>query len=210
MSEYEYAQLKESFNYFNYFDYAETCNQQKPEYQTIITTLGSLCDDFYYYKVGSELSFYSILISVVMIILTLGLFFLSFRTQVIQYICFVVAWNISKLFCMVQILMQGVLLLGVCYLGTLLIWNTYYPQILFLIGIPVAIACIQMISVLVSRAKEPNYIVGQLLTPKDSPLLYEELMRICEKFETDLPNNIVLGIEDNFFVTENELLLNWE
>jgi Zn-dependent protease with chaperone function len=210
MSEYEYAQLKASFNYFNYFDYAETCNQQKPEYQTIITTLGSLCDDFYYYKVGSELSFYSILISVVMIILTLGLFFLSFRTQVIQYICFVVAWNISKLFCMVQILMQGVLLLGVCYLGTLLIWNTYYPQILFLIGIPVAIACIQMISVLVSRAKEPNYIVGQLLTPKDSPLLYEELMRICEKFETDLPNNIVLGIEDNFFVTENELLLNWE
>jgi len=210
MSEYEYAQLKASFNYFNYFDYAETCNQQKPEYQTIITTLGSLCDDFYYYKVGSELSFYSILISVVMIILTLGLFFLSFRTQVIQYICFVVAWNISKLFCMVQILMQGVLLLGVCYLGTLLIWNTYYPQILFLIGIPVAIACIQMISVLVSRAKEPNYIVGQLLTPKDSPLLYEELTRICEKFETDLPNNIVLGIEDNFFVTENELLLNWE
>jgi len=209
-SEYERAKRKDVFNDFNYFDYATICEQQKLEYQTLITTLGSLCDDFYYYKLGSELSFYSILISVVMIVLTLGLFFLSFRSQVIQYISFVLAWNISKLFCIAQILMQGMLLLAVCYLGTLLIWNTYYPQILFLIGIPVAIACIQMISVLVTRAKEPSYIVGQLLTSKDSPLLYEELTTICEKFDTDLPNNIVLGIEDNFFVTENELLLNGE
>ena len=37
---------------FNLFDYASVCGEKKPEFQTLITSLGSLCDDFYYYNVG--------------------------------------------------------------------------------------------------------------------------------------------------------------
>ena len=189
---------------------SDLCNSDKLEYQPIKNSLGEICGDFDYFKVGSEISFYSIIISVSLIICTVGLFLLSFKSQAIQYITFVMAWNISKLFCITQVLIQGVLLLAVCYFGTILIWNTFYPQILFLIGMPVAIACVQMITVLIKNIETPNRVVGKLLAPKDSPQLYEELTAICEKFGTALPNNIVLGVEDNFFVTENELLLNDE
>ena len=193
---------------FNLFDYASVCGEKKPEFQTLITSLGSLCDDFYYYNVGSELSFYSILISVVMLIFTLGFFLLSFKSQTIQYKSFVISWNISKLFCIAQVAIQGTLLLAVCFFGTVLLWNTYYPQILIFIGLPVGIACLQMIGILISRTKIPNYVIGHPLTQTEAPTLYEELTRICNKFDTDLPDNVVLGIEDNFFVTEHELTLN--
>ncbi|XQW83463.1 M48 family metallopeptidase [Thalassotalea piscium] len=207
MTEVKKAQL---IYFFTQVTPSEICDSDRVEYQPIKHSLGELCDDFDYYKIGTEISFYSIFISVSLIICTLALFLLSFKSQTIQYITFVLAWNISKLFCITQVLIQGGLLLADFYFGTILIWNTFYPQILFLIAMPVAIACVQMIIVLVKKIEIPNCIDGKLLTHNDAPKLYEELTNICKKFGTDLPNNIVLGVEDNFFVTENKLLLNEE
>ncbi|WP_426357540.1 M48 family metallopeptidase [Pseudocolwellia sp. HL-MZ19] len=207
MTKVEKAQF---IDFFSHVKSSDICNSKMVEYQAIKNSLGELCDDFDYFKIGTEISFYSIIISVSLIICTLCLFLLSFKSQAIQYITFVLAWNISKIFCITQVLIQGGLLLADFYFGTIIIWQTYYPQILFFIGMPVAIACVQMVMVLVKKLDTPNWIDGKLLTHNDSPLLYAELSRICEKFGTDLPNNIVLGIEDNFFVTENKLLLNNE
>ncbi len=195
---------------FNSFDYAAICNETKAEYQLLKTSMGEVCNDFEHYNTAIEISLYSILISITLIICLVGLFLLSFKSQAIQYLTFVVAWNISKLFCIVQVLIQGLLLMAIIYFGPLLIWNAYYPQILFFIAIPIAYSCFQMVAVLVKNIKTPHFISGRLLKQEDSPLLYEELNIICQKFGTEPPDNIVLGIEDNFFVTENELLLNEE
>jgi len=195
---------------FKNLDYAAICNGTNIDFEIFKTSLGETCNDFEYYNIAIEISGHSIFLSIALIVCLVGLFILSFKSQTIQYLTFVVAWNISKLFCIVQVLVQGGLLMAIIYFGPILLWSTFYPQVLFIVAIPIALSCFQMIAVLVKNIKTPNHISGKLLKQEDSPLLYDELKTICKKFKTDLPDNIVLGIEDSFFVTENELLLNEE
>lgn len=186
------------------------CLGATPEHKQISKSMGGICDEFSYYEIGLKVSIYSMLVSVMVILCLTALFLLSFKSQTIQYSTFLVAWNISKLFCIIQVLGQGLLLVAICYFGTILISNTYYPKLMILIAMPIAYACFQMIMVLFKKIHSPNYIGGKLLTKDDSPLLYNELKVICDKLETDIPDNIVLGIEDNFYVTETDLILNGE
>jgi hypothetical protein len=186
------------------------CLGATPEHQEISKSMGGICDEFSHYDIGLKVSLYSMIISVIVIFCITVLFLLSFKSQTIQYSTFVVAWNISKLFCIFQVLGQGLLLVAICYFATILVSNTYYPKLMIIIAMPIAYACFQMVMVLFKKINAPNYINGTLLAESDSPLLYAELKVICDKLEIEIPNNIVLGIEDSFFVTENDLILNGE
>jgi Zn-dependent protease with chaperone function len=180
------------------------------EHQQISKSMGGICDEFSHYDIGLRIILYSMLISVIVIFCIIGLFLLSFKSQTIQYSTFVVAWNISKLFCIIQVLAQGLLLVGISYFASILISNSYYPKLMIIIAMPIAYACFQMIVVLFKKLNAPSYISGRLLTENESPQLYTELKAICDKLKIEIPDNIVLGVEDNFFVTENELILNGE
>lgn len=57
--------------------------------------------------------------------------------------------------------MQGLLLVVITNFGPILIWNTYYPQILFLIGMPIGYAFFQMIAVIINNKKPQHFISGE-------------------------------------------------
>ncbi len=53
-------------------------------------------------------------------------------------------------------------------------------------------------------------LIGQLIKKEEAPKFFEKIEEICKKIETNAPDHIIVGVEDNFFVTENTVLLNGE
>ena len=154
-----------------------------------------------------QASFWSLVFSLIIILLVGILFAISYISQRIQYYCFVIAWNIAKIFSISQVIIQGALLVSFCYYSTVILADRFYPKIILIIGAAAAFAAFKMIIALVRKVDHPVPLKGHILRQDEAPLLYSEIEELCKKLNTNPPDNIVLGVEDNFFVTEHPLLV---
>jgi Zn-dependent protease with chaperone function len=75
-------------------------------------------------------------------------------------------------------------------------------QLIFLAGLFALTAVGALISAIFKRPKVEHTVQGRVIE-KDSDLsLWHELDKICSRVGTELPDQVVMGIDDNFFVTE--------
>ena len=179
------------------------CTGNDPKHSEFKKEFESICGSMKNYALLKQASLWTLILSLIIIVLVGGLFALSYISQKVQYYCFAISWNIAKIFSIVQVLVQGTLLVSFCYYGTVLLVNRFYPKILLIIAIAAGFAAFKMIMALLSKVDYPMPLKGHILKSDEAPLLYSEIKSLCEKLKTNPPDNIVLGIDDNFFVTEN-------
>ena len=179
------------------------CTSNDPGHSEFKKEYESVCGSMKNYTLLKQASLWILILSLIIIMLVGGLFGISYISQKVQYYCFAISWNIAKIFSIAQVLVQGTLLVSFCYYGTVLLANRFYPKILLIIAAAAGFAAFKMIMALFSKVDYPMPLKGHILKPDEAPLLYSEIKNLCEKLKTDPPNNIVLGIDDNFFVTEN-------
>lgn len=168
------------------------------------------CNDFTMFDVGLKVSYYSIVFSIAIILFILLLFAISFISQSAQYASFVLAWRVSKIFCILQVVSQGALLVGISYYGTVLLLNKYYPQVILFVAFSALFISYSMIKELFSKVDSTAYYEGYLLARKESPKLYTMLERVCEDLNTSPPDNIILSLGNSCFVTEATVVLGEE
>ena len=166
-----------------------------------------VCDSLKNYDLIKQASVWTLLFSLFTFLLVGLLFITSYISQKVQYWSFVVAWGVAKVFSIVQVLVQGALLVSFFYYGTILLFEFYFPKLIIIIGAAAAYAAFKMIVALFRKVNYPTPLKGHILRSDEAPMLYSEIKGICEKLNTQPPNNIVLGVEDNFFVTEHPVLV---
>ncbi len=160
---------------------------------------------FFYWMI--RVSFWSI-VSAVGVFAVVGLcVVLSMRSQWIQYLCLSIGWHVLRIYGALQAIAQGVMLVALSYWVTALWMNFYAPKLIFLAAAVAALAVFALIVAIFRWPKSDFTLEGKLITDRDAPQLAADLRSICSKMNTTVPDQIIAGIDDNFFVTEQPVLL---
>ena len=71
--------------------------------------------------------------------------------------------------------------------------------------VPLGVVGIIIIAIL-KKPKNEFVIEGEIIDEKAAPTLWDHIKKLCKELGISLPDRIIAGIDDNFFVTENPSL----
>jgi len=128
------------------------------------------------------------------------------RTQD-QHTGFLVGWTALRAFGAPHIVGQGLILVFLSFWVTALLFHVY---LLKLIGIAAILAVGAMAVAIKALFARVEYIPeehGAILKKEDAPAFFAHIYALAAKVGTAAPANVVVGIDDNFFVTESPLFV---
>ncbi len=127
---------------------------------------------------------------------------LSLHSQFVQYLSLGAGWHVLRAYGALQAAAQGVLLVALSYWVTALWMHVYSVKLILAAGLLAVGAVALVIGAIFRRVKEDFVVAGRVVTRDEATPLWDELRRVCARVGTDPPDQIVAGIDDNFFVTE--------
>lgn len=127
---------------------------------------------------------------------------LSSFSQRVQVIGFQISWGLLRPICLFQVIGQGVLAVALSYYVTAVLIGYIWIKIILLIGISVLVAIWNCVVAIFRVPEMNNELDGRRLDAAQLGPLMERLERICKAMDQRVPENVVVGIDDNFFVTE--------
>lgn len=154
-----------------------------------------------------RLSAISVISGIGMFLLTGLCVFLSLSSQKAQYISLAIGWQVLRFYGAAQTIIQGVLLVALSFWVTALWFERYYVKLIFIAG---ALAVCAAGAVIVAIFRRPNSdfnLEGKVLGRNRAPAMWDKLNAICARVGTAPPDQIIVGIDDNFFVTENPVIV---
>jgi Zn-dependent protease with chaperone function len=178
---------------------------RRPEVAAAIDS-GALFD-YKFFRWMILLSF-ACLVSAIIVFLLAGICVLfSMRSQNAQYVSLAVSWYVLRIYGALQTLAQGTMLVALSYWVTALWFNIYIPKLIFVIAIMAIIAVAVIIKAIFARLHQNFAVEGTVVDRQHSPKLWQHIDALCDKVGTHKPDQIVLGIDDNFFVTEQPVIV---
>lgn len=135
-----------------------------------------------------------------LLVLLLGL--LAFYNRRTRYLSFLLGWRLLTLVSAAEVVVQGVLLVWLSYWVTAFFFHSYFPKLIILAGIFVGLAVFATVVHIFRRPPTDTALDGELLSAQDAPLLWAHVRELASKLKTRAPDQIVVGIDSNFFVTE--------
>ncbi len=132
---------------------------------------------------------------------------LSFRSQFVQYWCLAVSWHVLRVSSALQVVAQGVLLVALSFWVTALWFNFYSVKLILVVGVLAVVGVGAVLAGIFKRVNSDHVVPGRVLTKDEAAPVWNELQRICDRVGTHPPDQIIAGIDDNFFVTEREVIV---
>ncbi len=127
---------------------------------------------------------------------------LSLRSQFAQYISLLIGWQVLRIYCALQTVVMGILLVGLSYWVTALWLGVFSPQLIGVMGILSFAGVLGVVVAIFNTRPEKVVIPGTVLRPHPDQPLWQEINAICRQVGATPPDQVVAGIDDNFFVTE--------
>ncbi len=160
------------------------------------------------FNIARQVAGYTILFSV-LILLTIGaLSFRAYQSRTNQLSSLKLGWLTLTVSSVIQTILQGVALTWLSYWVTALLFKSYSPKLIGLVGIGVAALAFYVIKNIFQKSESENSVYGELLSEADAPGLWATIRKLAAHLKTEPPKQIVAGIDTNFFVTESPLTLN--
>lgn len=143
--------------------------------------------------------------AVVMMVLGGVSVLLSLWSQTIQLYSLAAGWHILRIFGAIQTLLQATLLVGLSYWVTALWFNIYIPKLIIVAVLLAAAAVYYVITAIFKRPNMDFAVEGDVIDSATAMPLWNELRAISDKVGTEPPDQIIAGIDDAFFVTEQPI-----
>lgn len=174
-----------------------------PDYAGMVSSGAAF--DYATFRWGIRLSLFSIIGGGVVFLLGAVCVVASLRSQWVQYVSLSVSWHVLRIFGAAQVLIQGVLLFALSYWITAFFFEIYVPKLIFIVGVLALVALAAVIKSIFMKLDNETVVEGAVIGRDASPALWQELSGICAKVGTEMPDQVIAGIDDNFFVTEQSL-----
>jgi Zn-dependent protease with chaperone function len=159
--------------------------------------------DFATFRWMIRLSALSIVMSVGVFILAGVCVLLSLRSAFVQYLSLSVGWHVLRISGALQTAIQGVLLVALSFWVTALWLERFSVKLIFAAGALALMGCIVVIVGIFKRVKADFNVEGEVIAQDQSAPVWNKLRAICEKVGTAPPDQVIAGIDNNFFVTEH-------
>ncbi|MDG3005301.1 M48 family metallopeptidase [Paludisphaera mucosa] len=127
---------------------------------------------------------------------------LSRRSQRAQYLSLAAGWQVMRIYGALQAIAQGVMVLALSFWVTALWMNFYSVKLVGAAGLVAAAGTLAVVMAIFKKPRMDMHVEGKVLAPAGSPRLWEDLGAVCEKVGTAPPDNVIVGVDSNFFVTE--------
>ncbi|MFS2208300.1 M48 family metallopeptidase [Variovorax sp. Varisp36] len=127
---------------------------------------------------------------------------LAFANRGLRYASFVAGWRLMTVSSALEVVLQSAMLVWLSFWLTAYFWQSYYVKLIALAGIMAGAAVFYAIYTLFKKLPWGNEIEGELIAQADAPRLWERIRQLAGRVKTAPPDQIVAGIDTNFFVTE--------
>ncbi|QSQ21549.1 M48 family metallopeptidase [Pyxidicoccus parkwayensis] len=204
-AELDSARRQEYLEYFRAVPASTACLSEGEELASFRNNLGEACSDFKQFNWMYLAALASLVLGVASALIALLCALAAFVSRPFQYGSFVVGWNVLRITGALQVVTQGALAVGLSYWVTALWTNSYYPKLIIGIGVMVAIALFVVVVAIFSRPSMDFEVEAEVLEPSQAPELWARVRKLCERLQSPPPNNILVGIDTNFFVTEHDV-----
>src|SRR5690606_8964547 len=97
--------------------------------------------------------------------------------------------------------------LALSYFVTAIWLNIYIPKLILIVGILAVMGVGAVLSAMFKRRNNDFTVAGKVIDQGSNPRPWSELSAICDRVGTAKPDRVVVGIDDNFFVTETPVLI---
>jgi Zn-dependent protease with chaperone function len=132
---------------------------------------------------------------------------LSLQSQRVQYLSLSAGWQVLRIYGALQTAIQGILLVALSFWVTALWFNLYSIKLVLLATVLAFVAVGAVIAAIFKRTDTTRVVEGKLIDKTSALPLWRELNAICAKVGTAPPDQIIVGIDDNFFVTEHPVIV---
>jgi Zn-dependent protease with chaperone function len=130
---------------------------------------------------------------------------LAFVNRKWQYASFVVGWRLMTLASTAEVVLQGAMGVWLSYWVTAFFTQKYYVKLIAVVGLLVLAGVALLVVKIFQPLPDDNVVDGKTLTEADAPLLWRRIRHMAKRLKTAPPDNLVAGIDTNFFVTEAPL-----
>ncbi|MDQ0591149.1 M48 family metallopeptidase [Variovorax paradoxus] len=127
---------------------------------------------------------------------------LAFANRGLRYASFVAGWRLMTVSSAAEVALQSAMLVWLSFWLTAYFWQSYYVKLIIIAGIAAAVAVFYAIYTLFKQLPFGNEIEGEVVAEADAPRLWERIRQLAARVKTAPPDQIVAGIDTNFFVTE--------
>lgn len=137
-----------------------------------------------------------------LLLAALALGALAYVSRGLRYASFVAGWRLMTTGSAVGVVLQSTMVVWLSFWLTAYFWERYYVKLVAIAGIAAAAAVFYAIYTLFKKLPGVHEIEGELLGPDDAPQLWQRIRALAVQVKTAPPDQVVAGIDTNFFVTE--------
>ncbi|MDH6594304.1 Zn-dependent protease with chaperone function [Variovorax sp. TBS-050B] len=127
---------------------------------------------------------------------------LAFVNRGLRYASFVAGWRLMTVSSAAEVVLQSAMLVWLSFWLTAYFWHSYYVKLIALAGIMAAAAVFYAVYTLFKKLPSGWEIEGELVAEADAPRLWARVRQLAARVKTAPPDQIMAGIDTNFFVTE--------
>src|SRR4051812_34994577 len=127
----------------------------------------------------------------------------SFRSQAAQYYALRIGWPVLRTSAAIQVLGQSVLAVALSFWLTAILTESYFLKLIAAITLLAIGAVIALFKAIFTKTSEGCEVNGEILTEADAPTFWGRVKELASALQTNPPDQIVVGIDPSFFVTEH-------
>ena len=183
------------------------CRGGTPQLDDLRTALADICSADRQFDWIRQISWASIGIGLLAFVFASVCVGVSLLSQQSLFASFLAGWHVLRIAALVQAVGQGVVLVMLSYWMTVVWFDQYVPKLIFLTGLGAIALLWLIVKAIFTRVDTTPSLEGVVLRPATAPRFWTHIREMCRKLDTEPPRHIVAGVDDNFFVTENALMV---
>ena len=196
------AQKADEIAFYDTHRLSMACDATGPEDQLFHDKVCTPYSMHWQFHWAERAAVWTLIFGVVLLVAAGVLGALAFVNRSLRYASFVAGWRLMTVSSAVEVTLQSAMLVWLSFWLTAYFWHSYYIKLVGIAGIVAAVAVFYAIYTLVKKLPSGNAIEGELLTEADAPRLWERIRQLAARVRTSAPDQIIAGIDTNFFVTE--------
>lgn len=178
-------------------------SQLPPQFESLRESVD--CSPYQQFQIVRWLALAAIALGLCSCLVALGCAYFAHRSRELQYSSFVTGWWFLRIASTLQLLIQGSTLIWLSVWFFILWIDRFSAKLTLFVALFAGSALLYAIKAIFAQPELENYADGRLLKRDQASDVWARIEELCEALKTQAPKNIIVGIDENFYVTESEL-----
>lgn len=184
---------------------AEVCASETPEFAGMRTQLGDGCDDFAQFRLARTVSYLTLALGFLALFIAVVGALAASTSRAMQYRSFVASFRILRVVSAAIVVFQGALAVWLSFWITAILFESYYVKLIILAAVLALFAIGAILKAIFAKSSDILPVSGLWVPREKAPGLFARIDAIAQRLGTKPPENLVAGIDDNFFVCEGKV-----